>query len=527
MKSPYERSFAEDTDFAPPCPPDQTWLPYQRAGIEVALSRKNNLIADPPGLGKTVQALGIVNADPDIHSVLLICPAYLKTHWLRSFLAWDTSGLVPGIVETRTEYYKDDEGKRRTRSVDYWPDDADFVIINHELLQRHYDKIRARTWDILIIDEAHYVTSMSAMRTKQILGYKKGRKHEWILPIPRKRNLFLTGTPLLARPVDLWPIMRVMDPNGLGRDYMKFALRYCNAQRNGFGWDMTGASKTDELQRLMRERFMIRRDKKTVLPGLPDKRRIVVPLPKAGLEKAVKRESDAFAALLEAFERNLGRTPTPDEEYEWASLSEAIQAKFQDILGLDYEDAVEEVSKMGEGVKEAFEGLSQARADLAIRKAKMVTEYVQSLIDQGEKVVIFAVHKAVVSALGEAFPDAVIVSGAVAANKRQSRVDQFQTDPKANPLIGNIQAAGTGYTMTAARHAVFAEFSWLPGEMTQAEDRIWRIGQNRSVMIHHLVVEDSMDAKQVRVLCERQRVMDEILEAPQKNVVDTLENDSH
>lgn len=505
----HDPSSATDTAFTPPCPPWQTWLPYQKAGIEYALARPATLIADPPGLGKTAQALGVINADDTIQSVLIVCPAYLKKHWLKSFDDWDTSGMSADMVTINKERFKDEEGKTKYRSVNYFPS-TEVVVINYDLLPRHYHSIQARKWDLLIVDEAHYLASPTAVRTKHVLGYKKGRKPDWIMPIQARRRLFLTGTPITARPIDFWPLVRTLDPNGLGADYIRYVRRYCAARDNGFGLDVSGASNLEELQQIVRKRFMVRRDKREVLKDLPDKQRKIVPLPKAGLEKLTAEEQDAFTRLLEAFERNLGRMPEAEEEWRWGSLSEAIADKFGRLSSMDYGEAVRE---LGEDSAVAFEQMSRAREELARAKAKMVIEYVSDLIDQGEKVVLFCVHKAVANTLFNAFlKQGVLLTGAVNADKRQGRVDLFQNDPSIRVLVGNIQAAGTGFTMTAASHVVFAEFSWLPSDMEQAEDRLWRIGQKNNVTVHHLVVEDSLDAKMVRVLIERQAMLEKALD---------------
>lgn len=491
-------SFATSTAFTVPCPPGREWLPYQPAGVEYALARRDTLIADPPGLGKTLQAIGVINADEQTVRVLIICPAYLKEHWRGKLDEWMTPDLSVGVVQPKKP----------------WPN-TDVVIINYDLLARFYRELRAKPWDLLIVDEAHYLASATAQRTKQVFGSKKGKKADWIEPLTARRRVFLTGTPMTARPIDLWPLVRSIDPAGLGADYMRFTRRYCDAKNNGFGMDVSGASNLEELQTIMRTRFMVRRDKKEVLKDLPPKRRIVVPLPQAGLVKLAEEEKDAFERLLEAFERNLGRPPMEQEEWRWATLAEAVASKFGDLIDRPYAEVVE---ALGEDGAVQFERMSKAREELARAKTKMVIEYVENLIEQGEKVVLFCVHKTVASELYQAFANkAVLVTGAIQADKRQNLVNAFQTNPGCKVLVGNIQAAGTGFTMTAASHVVFAEFSWLPSDMEQAEDRLWRIGQQNAVTVHHLVVENSLDAKMVRVLMERQEMISKALDKQSDN----------
>lgn len=182
-----QASAQSDSDMDIPVPAGLSYLGYQKAGIAYAAPRNNVLIADEPGLGKTIQAIGINNIDPSINQVLLIVPASLKTNWQREWNKWDIKGLSVGVVKG---------GK-----PEHWPEEAQVVVINYDLIGKHLDRLHARQWDYLVVDEAHNLRNPKAKRTQLILGSRK--RGAEVPPIPARRKALLTGTPIVNRPVEL------------------------------------------------------------------------------------------------------------------------------------------------------------------------------------------------------------------------------------------------------------------------------------------------------------------------------------
>ena len=144
----------------------------------------------------------------------------------------------------------------------------------------------------------------------------------------------------------------------------------------------------------------------------------------------------------------------------------------------------------------------------------MVVDYIPEVLEGGvEKVVIFAHHRDVIMGLATRLSRfrPVTLTGETSPTDRQKAIDAFQTDPGVRLFIGNIVAAGTGITLTAASHCIFAELSWVPAELSQCEDRLHRIGTQDSVSVQHLVLEGSLDAMMVKVLLKKQRILDAVL----------------
>ncbi len=488
IKNKIAASRAEVSEIQVPAPDGLEYLPFQLAGIDYASQRVDTIIGDEMGLGKTIQALGFINVHPEVRDVLVVCPASLRINWKREAEKWLVKTWHIGIV-------KGSDWPRLSSSL------RSLVIVNYDVVDRHHDEIRKRPWGVLILDEFHYLKSPKTRRTKYVYGYKPTKRELAsgtvpVLPIPAHHTLALSGTPILNRPIELFPTLERLDPKGLGKNFFQFAKRYCGAVHNGFGWDFKGNSNLIELQERLRERLMIRRLKKDVLKELPAKRRQVIELPANGCASIVARERETTREATERLQE----------------LRAAVElAKASDVPA-EYDRAVERLREVS-GI--AFQEMAAARRDVALAKIPYVVDHLKDCLEEGP-VVCFAHHRAVIRGILDAFPDAVSITGDTSLEKRQQAVDDFQGG-KAELFVGNIQAAGVGITLVRSTHVVFAELDWVPGNVSQAEDRCHRIGQDQSVLIQHLVLEDSLDCNLAQALVRKQRVIDRALDQWQQN----------
>jgi len=465
-----DESRAQSSHISVPVPQGLTYLPFQLAGIEYASKRDRTLIADEMGLGKTIQAIGLVNVIQP-QRILVICPASLKINWTLEFEKW-------GVQDLRSTYIRG----RKDGLV------GDVCVINYELLSAYGDQLRATPWDLLIIDEAHYLKSAKADRTAQVFGRRraKGAKPK-ISPIPWARLLILTGTPILNKPKELWPLLQVLDPEGLGSDWFYFAKRYCKlfeieqfdaskGRKVHVGWKWDGADNLDELQAIMRERFMLRRLKKDVLRELPPKTRQVIVLDaKKGLTKLLERERMDYDSYVKVHGAVVLESP-------------------------------------------AFIEIAKIRKEVALAKVPYVIEYLKEVMDENSKIVVFTYHHEVFDSIAAAFGSiATGFDGRTSIAKRQNSIELFQSDAPTRLFIGGIQAAGVGITLTAASIAVFAELDWVPANVTQAEDRLHRIGQKENVLVRHIVLNNSLDQRIAQAIIQKQEIADKALDNEKSN----------
>ena len=409
--------------------------PYQIEGVEKLIEltdrRGGAILADEPGLGKTIQTAEFINRTKP-GSVLIVCPASLRLNWRRELDYW----LAPNAPCIVTIYSYD--GVARGHAAD-------------------------QDFDLIVFDEAHYLKNPQAGRTRACLS------------LAARTRLFLTGTPVVNRPMDLFPILKSL---GMKLSKTDFGKRYCaghlvqiRRKPRKFAWDFTGASHQDELNSALRRHCMVRRTKADVLADLPEKIRQVIELDIPGYEES-------------------------------ASLKDAVTRMFDGLAS-----AAENLPELK---RVAFSELSAARLEIARQKVSFVIKYVRNLLEEEEKVVVFAHHREIIDRIVAAFHGSVELKGGMTDRQKSAAVRAFQ-EGNARVFVGQITAAGTGLTLTAARTVVFAELDWVPGNVIQAEDRCHRIGQQLPVRVIHLVAEGSVDARMVHALVDKQRIIERVV----------------
>lgn len=500
------------SNFCPPSPPGLTYLPYQRAGIEFMLQRRNTWLADQMGLGKTIQAIGLMNADESIQKVLIVCPASLKLNWQREIEKWRTRPLSVSILS---------DGKKSNKN-------ANILIVNYDILDKWFEDIQYECFDLLILDESHYIKS-SAQNTIPLKpeekkpGSRALYRYEYkvkrvqavfdVAPLC-KRMVFLTGTPITNRPKEAWTSIQLLCPDEFPKSFFSFAKRYCAGSNDGHGFCSDGGSNLEELQERLRSSCMIRRLKEDVLTELPPKRRQIMELPAPGLTKHIQAENNAF--------------------WEFESRKDALKLEMElaKVDG-DEEKYTRKVLEMKEYSRAGFEQISKLRRETAMAKLPLAKDTINDFISSGEKIVVFAHHHDVIDELlrmlNEKNEIAVALDGRMSQENRQRSVDLFQNNSSVKIFIGSIAAAGVGITLTAASTVIFAELDWTPGNMSQAEDRLHRIGQVYPVNVIHLVLEGSLDCRMAKILVSKQEVIDRALDRDVKPEdifdLETLEQD--
>lgn len=438
-------SRATESDVDIPLPEGLQLYPYQRAGVAYIVARSGVLQGDEMGLGKTIQCLAALNVTQGF-PCLVVCPKSLRINWQRESAKW----LMPGLEVT---------------------------VVTYEEAKKRLDELILSAWGTLILDEAHLVKNPKTQRSKAIRTLRQHAKRVWCL----------TGTPVPNKPVELHPLLALVDPDTWdpgGKGFFRFALRYCDGHkehvaRNKDVWVFDGASNLDELQERLRSSCMVRRLKRDVLSELPAKVRQVIELPANGASRIVAAERKAV----------------------------------QQQPGESFDDAVSRLAASG---KLGFEELARTRREVAEAKIPAVLEHCRTFLESepGLKLCVWAHHHSVIDALTEGMADfgSAKLTGDTNPEERQRVVDAFQTDPRTRVFVGSIQAGGVGLTLTAAHHAIFAELDWVPGNVTQAEDRCHRIGQRECVQVQHLVLEGSIDAHLARIIVAKQAVSDAALD---------------
>jgi hypothetical protein len=441
-----------------------TLLPFQRAGVRLAVSKGRTLIADEMGLGKTWQALATLES-LEAYPALIVVPASLKLNWER-----EANKVVPGrTVEILS-------GKKPTSKPK-----ADIVIVNYDVLSAWAPKLGGMK--ALVLDEAHYVKTAKAQRTKAVKKLTKGVD----------TVLLLTGTPLLSRPAELISPLQILGWLDYFGGWTAYVERYCNAYRDRFGWNISGAANLVELNEKLRELGMVRRMKADVLTELPAKRRSIVPL-----ELDNRKDYEAAAADVVGWVSDLA---VKDAEF-LAEIADLPKEARRTAMA-DRRTTTEIKARYAEQLVR-IEALKQVAVT---GKMKGAIEWIENFIESGEKLVVFATHTAVVETIADHF-NAPKIYGATSMADRQAAVDSFQDDPAVKLIVGNIKAMGVGLTLTAASNVAFLELGWTPGDHSQAEDRCHRIGQSDSVTAYYLVADKTIDGEIYNLIEAKRQIVD-------------------
>ncbi len=422
--------------------------PFQAEGVKFIMSKGGGLIGDEMGLGKTIQALSCLR-QPNMLPALIVCPASLKINWFREVKRW-VPGAKPFIM-----YGGSTHDMYRNHNI---------IIINYDIVKKHWAELKLMNFQVLITDECHYLKNSAAQRTKYTKQLAK------VIPF----KIALSGTPIINKPIELFSTLNMLEPD-VWKSQWTYAQRYCGAHHNGFGWVFSGASHTDELHQILSETIMIRRTKCEVLKELPQKQRSVIPVELTNKVKYKEAEANLIKWLY-------------DNEGEEA----AIKASNAETLV-------------------QFEKLKQMAVE---GKMEAIFDWVNNALEEKDKLVIMATHHWVIDQIKEKYGDiAVKLDGRDSQQSRQKSIDGFQNNKNIKIFIGNIKAAGAGITLTAADTTLFVELGWTPGEHDQAEDRIHRIGQESdSVNIYYLIADNTIEDDIIKILDSKRKIVNKVLD---------------
>ena len=436
-------------------------LPYQRAGVKYASEARRCFIADDMGLGKTLQAIATLENCQDSYPAVVICPPTLVLNWAKEYGKWLPHRKV-ATVKDRKEF----------------PSDGyDVVIVGYSNVHAWVNRLVKH--QSYVFDESHYCKSPDAQRTKASVKIARSAPANGII-------LCLTGTPVTNRPAEYAPQLDILGKLGDFGNKWGFYRRYCNAFRDRFGqWNISGNSNLDELNDRLRGNCYIRRTKEQVLDELPPVRhnRLVVEASESGMREYRKAEDDIIKYLME-------RARMIAEELGESPNSAAVRAKMR-------AERNEHLVRIG-----------VLRKLAAKAKMSAVTEWIDSRIENGSKVVVAAHHREIVDELASRYGNLKIQGGMdVVDVEKNKQVFQERPIEEAPVIVLSIQAAKTGHTLTASQDVLFVEMPWTPSDVDQTYSRCHRLGQKGSVTATYMLCQDTIDEKIYCVIEEKRNIV--------------------
>ena len=421
-------------------------LEHQKVAIEKLVGSKKFILADDMGLGKTTAAI-IASIETNVKKILIICPASLKLNWEREIRNYSD----------RSVYIC--EGKN-------FSTEHDIVIVNYDIVKNFYDlkdkensPITKGNFDLIIMDEAHYVANPQSLRTKLINSFVKSSEYLWLL----------TGTPMTNRPINYYNLLNLIE-SPVAQNWMAYVIRYCQGYQFKAGnrkvWNVNGASNLEEL-RDRTSRQVLRRLKEDVL-DLPEK--IITPI---YLRLKSKKYEELMGEYYEWYNKN------PDE-----SKSLTVQ----------------------------FNKLMKVRQAIAEGKVPDTIEFIENVLEQGKKVIVFTNFTDTLQQIHTHFgKKSVYLDGTCSKAQRQYAVDQFQDNEKISVFVGNIQAAGVGITLTAGEAVIFNDLSFVPAHHQQAEDRAYRYGQKNCVSVYYPIFDNTIEGVIYDMLINKKNIIDTVM----------------
>ena len=338
----------------------------------------------------------------------------------------------------------------------------DFVIINYDILKNFHDPkskeltlLEQCNFDLVILDEAHMISNAQAQRTKIINSFVKKINRVWLL----------TGTPMTSRPMNYYNLLSIIE-SPVAQNWMAYAIRYCQGYQFKAGnrkvWNVSGASNLEEL-RDRTSKQILRRLKEEVL-DLPDK--IITPV-------YLRLQSKEYENLM-------------GEYYDW------------------YDKNPDQSSSL----TVQFSKLMKVRKVIANEKTRQTIEFVENILEQGKKVIIFTNFTDSLQTIYQHFgKQAVYLDGSCSNSVRQQAVDQFQNEEKIKVFVGNLKAAGVGLTLTSAEVVIMNDLSFVPAEHAQAEDRAYRYGQKSNVLVYYPLYENTIEGAIYDILNKKKEII--------------------
>jgi SNF2 family DNA or RNA helicase len=422
---------------------------HQIEGIKTLDKMHSFILADEMGLGKSIEALTTAALDFDrglASKVLCVVPAGLKQNWADEISEHTnyTWTILKGNLKQRLEILR--------------KFDTDVLIVGYEQVIAHVDELNAFKFDIVLYDEAHYMKNRKSQRTKAV--------QKLVAP----RHFLLTGSPLLNQVDELWTLLNRIDPVKFPA-FWRFVNRY--AVWGGYqDKQIVGVKNEKELRDIV-QKYMLRREKKDVL-DLPDKQFINVKLDMTPLQRKLYDQM-----------REEMRAEAPDLDDGELAVKNAM-GKFLRLKQIC-------------GTTSVLPGQPDESS-----KLDRMEEIAQELIDNGHPVVIFTQFRDVLACARNRLVARGIpvyqLHGGVPMEDRVGIVRTWARDAedgRPGVILCMFQVAGVGLNMTAARHMIFLDKLFVPELNKQAEDRIHRIGADKTQPVQYftLFMRNSVDTR--------------------------------
>ena len=457
---------------------------YQIPGA-LAVAAGHTGLFDAPGVGKTVQFLAAAAAMGS-ERILVLCPPVVLTNWEREVIKSGVASAdqIAVVRAGRKEPHID--GKK-------------VVIIGDSMLASRPEtaaKIVAWAPELVGYDEIHRAKTIGSKRSEAVL--------DLIAAVPRIKRVALTGTPLMAGPHELVPLLEFTGHmSSVFGGPSAFLARYCRQDKFG-GWHAR-KEHLPELHQKLADHVWVRRTKEQVLPDLP------------------KVSASAVALDIDLALYRKAHSEVIDQLVQWVADFETANSRLPSHTAV-LPGATEYADEIAEYARESLRYVSQLRQAAGLTKIQTAAELIQDHIAATTEVdahglktytrplVIWTHHKVVTEAMGAACADigGGVITGGTSDTEKNRLVDAFQSGT-VPVLVCSITAAGVGITLTRSSDVIFVENDWTPALISQAIDRCNRIGQVNHITVRFLIALGTLDEHIQAVLETKGGVVSEVM----------------
>lgn len=434
---------------------------FQKIGVKFIKTMAHALLADAPGLGKTIQTIAALE-EINPGRFLVFCPASLKYSWKEEIKKWKPADRVNII-----------NGPKISRQLQ-WQRRVRWTIANYELLLHDFDLI-PKNWDAIVSDESTRISNPSAKTTKAL---KK---------LIAKKRIALTGTPISNRPDDIYSIIDWISPRYLGT-YYQFTEQYCIREPRFHR--IVGYKNLNDLGNRV-ARFMLRRTKEEVMKDLPPK---IIEYISFDLSEKERKLYVGVRNQIAAEIEKLTINP--------ATLS-LMPVKMLHLIQVTDHPAL----ITGKTIYPSTSLLAEPCSKLEVLK-----DILEPIAASNEKTIVFTkfaeMAKILLSELNIYEPQ--VIMGEISAEDRQKAIKEFNEDPNCKVMI-STEAGAYGLNLQIASYVVHYDLPWSVAKLTQREDRAHRIGQTKPVTVYNLIARNTLDDYVARVLYKKQKMSVDIL----------------
>lgn len=484
-------------------------------------------------------SLSVAAIEGNFDSVLIICPASIKSTWKKELLWYVPERditIVEGIqgkTKNELEKYlgygegksgkKVSELKEEAKERGKWQDNR-FVIVNFDILDEVYKIPATRSKEniekalqespmlqyllnkksLIIIDEAHKLSDMTSIRYKVIKDLVKRAQPDSIYAA--------TGTPITNNPLNFYCVLQFLgDP--ITDDYFYYMERYCDARK--FPKNPQEKEKRNRIsENFIKSKnkvnwYQLTNDEKNELNRIIDTnvKMITVPNGASNLEELKERVSHIYLRRMKEDLKDVVKKTVHELYYDLTPQ----QLEQYNRLWDEYETAQYELDPTKELNRNLLEGAIYRRY-LSNEMIPFTIKLVDSFIENNEKVVVGCCYDEELYRLRDYYGDkCVVYNGKMNSKEKDAAQEAFMTNPDVKVFIGNLLSAGVGLTLTAAKKLVFNDFSFVKGDNDQFQDRIHRLNQTEDVDIYFQIFKDTQYQKMWEIVMRKGYIIDQII----------------